>query len=762
MASIGDLKGRVVITNSGSAVLRTIKTDIDAIAAASRKLDMGQFGRNLAASTQAHVQRLNRLAAPSAAAATAAGLGVRSMIDATRQFNESKFGYGFARMTDYIKGGKLDMASWRADMNATAKAVQAKAKDFGAIPEVVMQAREEVEKLGFKGDTSNAVWESALGLHLSEPSKLASGQAAQYLGAVYRAFDGERRKMAAKLGKDADDPEFNKMWIKGLAGKAAVAGAESALGPSDVIEGMRQFAPQWAGLGISYDMALASLAHGANYGFRAPELGTAYKSMAMRAIKPTAEGMRWLNRLSIDRSQYMEMDVADPKRGTNQLQALLGNALGKNDKKWLEQELIKGQLAKTTGTPEFRGNIVNQLERRLGKGWAGRRAELESAYDDSIMSPTKFKDGGFDGLMRAIVNSGAGPAALGTIFEGRHIARNDPMFKFYDQMHGLLVKLQATDGSVVDAVVAGRKESEAGKTDQMKASWQDLMIQLEQSGGVIDKVKDAIITLNQALAGLPVEALTGLAAAVAALGAIGVAGMAAAAAPGVLKGAGAAARMTGIPWAVGTTAAAGGAGIGWMLSRLGLLPGQVVGPALGLGVRGPMGMAGLQTAQAARSLGMLGGAKAIALGAGRILIPGLGIISTAAMGYGAYQGYRQTGTVGGALRGALGFGQANAEGGSSGIPNPADAMASLPAAGSGPGEATRQSLADMRAQLSATDLSSEGHRIMETLAAGIRAGSASVLGAMDETVAGIRDRAASAASAGRVNLNTGPAMSGAR
>jgi hypothetical protein len=764
MASIGDLRGRVVITNASSQVLKGIKSDIEAIANASKRVTLGQYGTNLAASTKHHVDHMNRTLRSSAAGAAGAGFALRGIVDATKDFQESKFGFGFATITDYIRDGRLELDGWKKNMDAVALKARASAKDFGTNADVTMRAREETEKLGFKGKESDAIFGSAVALHLSEPRALASGEAAKFMGTVYRAYAKQRDEMAKKLGADGNDPAFVSAYVKSLGAKAAVAGAESALGPADIVEGMRQFAPQWAAMGVDYELALAMLAHGSNYGFRAPELGTAFKSMMTKIINPTAQGLRVMNDLGIDRSQFMMAGASDPVKGATRLNNLLSGGLfrgkgGGTNKATIVEMLETARRDGTTGTADFQNALTQEVQRMLqGKGgYEGRIDDITQAVSNSIMTPNSVAD--LPGLLKKLRDSGATVGQIAEMFEGRHVARYTPTFQFYEKMIEMHEKLKAVDGTAMDAVVDGRKASETGKTDQMFGSFKELLLTLEQAGGLVDKFKDAIIGLNNALTNAPKEVHMGVVGGVGLVGGLAALGALMGIAPLLARGGRLAGRMTGIPWALGATAGAGAAGLGWMASRLGMLPRHgVVGPALGLGAHGAAGLAGMQTVQAARSLGMLGGVRAIALGAGRILIPGLGIVSTAAMGYGAYQGYKETGTVGGAVRGAFGLPQANAAEG--GIPNPADAMNALP--GGGPGEATRQSLADMRMQLQATDLTSEGARIMETLAAGIRSGSAGVLAAMDETVAGIRERAASASGAGRVNLNTGPTMSGAR
>lgn len=175
-----------------------------------------------------------------------------------------------------------------------------------------MRAREEVEKLGFKGSESQAPYDAAMGLHLAEPRALDAGDAAKFLGRVYAAYEKQRVAQAKARGLDPDDPAFVAEYMKGLAAKTAVAAAASPLGPADTVEGMRQFAAQWAAMGIPFEFALAMLAHSSNYGFEAPELGTAFKSMTNRVLNPTPTALRLLDARGIDRAKYMQTEAAIP------------------------------------------------------------------------------------------------------------------------------------------------------------------------------------------------------------------------------------------------------------------------------------------------------------------------------------------------------------------------------------------------------------------------------------------------------------------
>jgi DNA-binding ferritin-like protein (Dps family) len=774
MASIGDLKGRVVITGS-TGVLQKVRADMDAIANASRRMNtsFSQYAGNLYKSSSNYLNNLNRHTAQQAAVAAGAGLSIKGLIDQTKDFNESKFGYGFARITDFMKDGKLQSEQWRAEMNRVAKEAQSSAKVLGSTPSIAMKAREDVEKLGFKGNESESIFGAAMGLHLSEPRALAAGEAAKYMGAVYRAYQQQREELAAKLGVDANDPEFQRNYIRGLAAKAAVAGSESALGPSDVVEGMRQYAPQWAAMGIPYEMALAALAHGSNYGFRAPELGTAFKSMVTKVVNPTAAGLNTLNLLGLDRQKYFSAGAADPGKATNQLNTLLSGALytgkgGQNNKKTIRQMMDTAYKDGSTTSPEFQQALTQEVMRMLPKGFEGRIAEVQQAVSNSTVTANgnvKMFD-----MIRDLKEKGATTGQIATMFEGRHVARYTPLFKFYEQMIALSEKIKSTEAPVLDAVVGGRKESEAGKTDQVKGSWESLLINLEQAGGLVDKFKDAIIGLNGALSGLPKEALTGVTAGALALGGIGTAAVLAGGLPLAARWAKFGARATGIPMAVGAAAGAVGGVAGWALGRTGVLPRNgIVGAPIGLGAAGGGAWAGAAANVVGRRMTLMGGMKAVALGAGRFLIPGLGIVSAAAMGYGAYEGYRATGTVGGALRGALGFGDANAAPAAGSTPSIAPSslgqtrlMGQRPQqgpqadagqqAGGSPDEQVAAMVSRMRATLASVDFTAEGQRMMDSLAAGIRAGAANAEAAIAETASRLRSQI------NAVKLNTGPAI----
>lgn len=691
-----------------------------------------------------------------AGTATAAGIGLYGFINATREFNESKFGYGFARITDYIKDGKLDTAAWKADMDRTAMTARNMAKQVGSTADVAMKAREEVEKLGFSGDEAKSIWTAALGLHLTESDALSSGDAAKFMGTIYRAYEKQRAALAKKIGADANDPGFIDAWIKGMAGKAAVAGAESALGPADLVEGMRQFAPQWAQLGMSPEFAMAALAHGSNYGFRAPELGTAFKSMASRVIKPTPEGQRFMNALHIDRTKFMNTDAADPTRAYGTLNSLLGGSVAKY-KKYILRDLIDAQKKGVTGSAGFQEFLSNKIAKLTGRRTEQDLQEIQMAVANSTLSSGGQVD--LAGLIKELVDKKAGPAALMSIFEGKHYARGTPMFEFYDKMYALFEKLNKVDGSIVDSVIEGRKDTEAGTADQLAGAWKELLLSMQDTG-VIETVKNAMIGLADVLRSIPTGAVKALT-----WGLLGLAGL-----KGLATLGGGAVAMGGAGYAGATWLARmlglGGAGAaGATALKFGMGPWKPNSAAAKIanqrllfrlsraGLASDAMVAGMSAAGAGATAGGAVG-KGLLRRAGAMIIPGLGWVmlgtSAATGAYAAYKDYQKTGSAWSAAK-AFGWGfltmgmggEANAaEGGAEQQPDQQAQDVSTVA---------RQAAEQIRATFSGLNLTAEGQRIIESLAAGMRAG-----------IPAVQAAASSAAAAAAGNALRGAYSDGAR
>jgi len=655
-----------------------------------------------------------------AGSATAAGFGLWGFINATREFNEAKFGYGMAQIPEYLKDGEFNAKGLKLEMEAAAKAARQVGRELGTFSERAMVALAETTKLGFKDNEAESIWLSALGLSMAD-SELASGEAAKFLGTLFRAYEKQRDALAKEIGADPADKAFVDAWVRGMAAKAAVAAAESSLGPADLVQGLRQYAPQWAQLGMAPEFAMAMLAHGANFGFRAPELGTAFKSMANRLVKPTAEGLRWLNALGIDRTKFMNVDAADPDRATNQLNSLLGGSLGKNQKRAVRQMLDAAQRAGTTGTPEFQEELTQRIAEMLGRRTEQDIAEIQQAVANATLSSGGQVD--VDGLIRALIAKGAGPAALMAIFEGRHYARNTPIFEFYDKMYALYEKLLGVDARTLDAIIETRKDSEAGTADALAGAFKDLLLALQETG-VIEGVKNGLIAITDALRALPPQLVKNTAELFVLGSAITVLGgglvFAARAARMLYTATIAFGRFFGIGAALRSMARGLSAVVGALLGRAGFGHDVVGSPIL---TSAKARAAGAGAGGVAGRMLRLG--KAIALGAGRFFIPGLGVVMTAYGGYEAYKAYQRSGSLFDAVMAFVGLGGADAaEAEKGGDASAAAGAAQAETAGGAQTIAAdvRSAMAEVQSILASVDLTAEGRRIIESLANGMRAG----------------------------------------
>lgn len=770
-----DLRGRVVITNGASGTLGAIQRQLGAIGAQSKRTTVGTFAANSLGSMVVATNRLQQSVVGLRGTIMTAGLAFGGIIATTRKFNESNFGYGFARITEFIKDGKLQLEDWKAAMGEAGKEARRSAQELGTTPEVTMKAREEVEKLGYRGSESKALFDASMGLYLSEPTALDPGLSAKFVGQIYAAYEKQRLAMAKKLGVDPNDPKFQAEYMKGVAAKAAVAASSSPLGPADTVEGMRQYAPLYAAMGIPYEFALAMLAHSSKYGFEAVELGTAYKSMGNKAMNPTATALRLLDNRGIDRSKFMKTEAADPQKALMRLNNLLDGQLfrgkGGSDRRadWL-QELDAARKSGTMTSADFQQHLTDKALKSLGNGWEGRADDVRLAVANSVAQASGEID--LPGYIGALREAGVSIGEIAQIFEGRHVARNSPIFEFYEKLVELYGTLKSVDAGVVDAVVEGRKSSEAGKTDSLFGAWQNMIGAMEGTG-VISAVKDALIGLMNGIAGMPTGALTAITASLIGLGAAAV---------GLTAVAGALRIITGIAGAfrLGGAAAAAGAGL-FSLGNAARGAGAAAAAAAaskriaGLGaatVSGRM-IAGMSRAGAAAAragaagswLGTAGGLFGKI--AGRALLPlGLGM-----MGYDAWQGYKENGWKG-ALLNPLTFGMYSGGDAKAADGSP-EAEGTLPpvevdqGAGETPGLnvaangqaaiADAQSIAQQIQQIFASiDLASAGQQMMASLAAGIQAGGAQAVAAANSVASQVQ------AAGARVHLNTGPNMQPAR
>lgn len=515
--------------------------------------------------------------------AAAAGFGIYSFVTAMKDWNEAEFGFTFARIPDHFKGLRLDMESLNKDTQGATSASRKLARELGLLPSEVQKARTEVEKVGATGALGDSMWRAALGLTMAD-KEMPSDMAAKYLNAMYQSYGKQRQKLMKRMGVDESNQSqvewFNDNWLKSVAAKSGFAAAKSALDPAELVSGARQYAPQWASLGMSPEIVLGALAHGSNFGFMAPELGTAFKSWGNRLVKPTITGLGWMNGLKMDRGKWSDgYGAADPSKATTRLDGLLSNQLyagkgGKEFRKQIRAELDRGLSEGTTTSPEFQGNLTKTIQKRLGKGWEGRADDVA----DAVVNATTVAGGDVNivEFIREGLKKGMTRAAMLEILEGKHVARNTPLFEYFDALVKMIDDLDKLGENHFDAIQEARRKSRAGKMDAMAGAWEEVMISLQDSG-VIDTLTNGLRRLAEGISSLSpgtLESITYGLMGLAVIGPLGALAAGAAAGLGALyaailpfmlaagmgtKGAAAAGSMTG---AAAGTAGVVGLGVG--------------------------------------------------------------------------------------------------------------------------------------------------------------------------------------------------------
>jgi hypothetical protein len=87
------------------------------------------------------------------------------------------------------------------------------------------------------------------------------------------------------------------------------------------------------------------------------------------------------------------------------------------------------------------------------------------------------------------------------VLEGRHVARNTPMFEFFDKFVNTIKELEKVDSRFLDGLEDAWKKSPAGRMSALRSSWEELFLKLQDSG-LNDKIVNGLKGLIDTLATL--------------------------------------------------------------------------------------------------------------------------------------------------------------------------------------------------------------------------------------------------------------------
>ncbi|MDQ8700218.1 phage tail tape measure protein [Hyphomicrobium sp. LHD-15] len=483
-------------------------------------------------------------------------LGLGATIYATQEFERRLLGVQLAAMSAMDDLGNLrqvnDVKLLQRDAEQLKRSVMSLSEQLGFSPTGLMQAAEAAAKLGVSLKQAESVARNAAIWNMAE-QEYAPAEAAEFLG-----------KLAAMFNAPEDPQAYNE-WVKATADKIATVAAAAPTDISSFSEGLRQFAGAFALSGGTIDQANALLGTATKFGQDDIETGTALKMGLVRLISPTLPHSSALSAAGIDRSKYLDITAADPRRSVNQLVQLFPGYIDKALKQSLFQKLTEAFKSGRGADPGFIGEIAGILNKATG---------AKESIDDTHMKVLNaiVTSGGkvdYYGYLRDIAElqkeGKFSDAAFIEAFTKHHYSKMSALLGHSEWMDRYLGLSQSATGRGQDTRVQAYKESAAGRWEESVSSLSRALIKLRETDGVNNLIS-VFGRLADGIASLPpsvVEVLGGLAAGLLALGAAG--------------------------WAVGGIAALAGV-LPTLATGLTLLAGTPLGlAALGVGAAGYLG-----------------------------------------------------------------------------------------------------------------------------------------------------------------------------
>lgn len=443
---------------------------------------------------------------------TAFGFG--ATIYATQEFERRLLGVQMAAIAAKDDFGNLrqvnDISILQRDAEALKKTVMSLSEQLGFSPTGLMQAAEAAAKLGVSLKQAESVTRNAAIWNMAE-QEYAPAEAAEFLG-----------KLAAMFNAPEDPLEFDK-WISATADKIATVAAAAPTDIKTFSEGLKQFAGAFALSGGTIDQATALLGTATKFGQDDVETGTALKMGLVRLISPTLPHNSALAAAGIDRSKYLDITAADPRRSVNQLVQMFPGYIDKALKKSLFERLTAAYKEGKGADPGFIGEIAGTLNKATGA-----KENIDDTYT-KVLNAIVTSGGKVDyyGYLRDIAElmkeGKFSDAAAIEAFTKFHYSRMNALLGHPEWMDQYLGLSQSSEGEGQNTRAQLYKESAAGKWEASISSLNRALSRLRETDG-INNLIGTFGRLADAVASLPpsvIEVLGSVAAGMLALGAVG-------------------------------------------------------------------------------------------------------------------------------------------------------------------------------------------------------------------------------------------------
>lgn len=611
----------ISLVDQVSGPAKGMLAQLKALQVAARTAPMAALaneGRRFSAATQRFASSVS----------TPLGLGMAAIIHSTQEFEKALVGVQVAGIADNLKDGVVNFQKLREEAEATKQTAMELSEALKLSPESLLKAGEAAAKMGLPTSSLATLMKMAGSVNIQDQS-LSPEQAAEFLGSMGINFKAGEKAFERGTGSGDYNADVTKLanQLLGVANMTRTSAGR-------LQEGLRQFAPLYAGFGVTFAEASSMIGAMVQAGQLDTESGTALKSLGVRMLAPTSQAREAMLKGGLDRGKFMDLTAVSGGKAFTDLMRLTDVKLDTKQREQIKRALVEGERRKAF----LDGDWQQEFLRLYNSATGANTAEAREANMERVMMSLLTGGGKIDmfGLMRELAakmeKGEITDAQMSKIGEGRHLSKYKALFALMPKMLELLDKTKGLKSEYTDSGNQLWVESSAGRWAGALAAMQRAFVRLRESEGITNLI-NSLARLGDAIAKAPPAVVEALGKALVGLAVVGPVGLALTGAAAAIAMVGSAARMA----VIGVTALA---------APLWALTGGAVAA----------GLVGIATAAKAASAAMVSLALGQTLAAGAVGAP---VLAAASAGIGARlmsmaAGLGRIAAIGGAVTGVLG------------------------------------------------------------------------------------------------------------
>lgn len=524
----------ISLVDQVSGPARGMLAQLKALQAAARTAPMAALaaeGKRFGAATQRF----------SAAVSTPLGIGMAALIHSTQEFEKALVGVQIAGIMDNLKDGEKGMQKLRADAEATKQEALALSEALRLNPDGLLKAGEAAAKMGLPAKNLATLMKMAGSVNIQDHS-LSPEQAAEFLGSMGINFKAGDKGFERGTGSGDYNADITKLanQLLGVANMTRTSAGR-------LQEGLRQFAPLYAGFGVTFAEASSMIGAMVQAGQLDTESGTALKSLGVRMLAPTAQGREAMLKAGIDRGQFMDLSAVSAGKAFKDLMNLTDVRLKTKQRDALKAKLVEGEKGKQFLDEGWQQEFLRLYNDATGATTAeAREANMERVLMSLTTGGGKIDMFGFMKMLADKMEKGElTDAQMSKLGEGRHLSKYKALFALMPKMLELLEQTKGLKSEVSDKGTQLWRDSSAGRWQGALASMHRAFQRLRESEGIA-RLIDSLSRLGEAIAKAPPAVVEALGKALVGLAIVGPVGLALSGTAAAISMVGSAARMAAI------------------------------------------------------------------------------------------------------------------------------------------------------------------------------------------------------------------------